>query len=395
MRMWLNFLFVFLSVGFGDVGLIGEDPDVGLNMEEICLSKGYDSIESHKVITQDGYILGLYRIPAGRNESKSSTAKPVVLLQHGLLDSSWTWVNNFPSESLGFILADNGFDVWFGNSRGNFYSLAHVSFPVDSDAFWNFTWDEMAKYDIPSTVNYILQTTGQQTLSYVGHSQGTIQAFAAFDLYPSLTSQINLAVMLAPVAYVYHAGGLLTLIGDLELDVLFTFFGFRQFLPDASILQYLAPDICEWFEYGCEDFLFLVVGSSNNLNLTRIQVYVSETPAGTSVKNMAHWGQSVRSDVFQMYDYGSSFANMAHYNQPTPPTYDLSKVNVPCALYYGGDDILADPTDVAVILQKLPNIVRSLYQPTFAHLDYTWGSDTATQMVYMDVLNLIKKYNKN
>jgi pimeloyl-ACP methyl ester carboxylesterase len=318
--------------------------------------------------------------------------KPVVFLQHGLLDSSWTWVNNFQKESLGFLLADAGYDVWFGNSRGNFYSLQHIIYPVNSNQFWNFTWDDMAKYDIPTVLSYILKTTGQQKLSYIGHSQGTIQAFAAFSLYPNLTDMVNVAVMLAPVAYVYHASGLLALMGDFDMDELIFFFGFREFLPDSTILQRLAPDICNWFPYGCEDFLFLLVGSSNNLNQTRIAVYVSETPAGTSVKNMIHWAQGIRKNVFQMYDYGSASLNNAAYGQPTPPDYDLSKVNVPCALYHGGHDILADPADVSVIEQKLPKIVKNSLQAEFSHLDYTWGYDDAAVAMYMDIVSLLNTF---
>jgi pimeloyl-ACP methyl ester carboxylesterase len=341
-------------------------------------------------------VLGLYRLPDGRNVNYKSESrllpKPVVLLQHGLLDSSWTWVNNLQKESLGFLLADAGYDVWFGNSRGNIYSLQHIHYPVNSNQFWNFTWDDMAKYDIPSVISYILKTTGQQKLSYIGHSQGTIQAFAAFTLYPNLTDMVNVAVMLAPVAYVSHAGGLLPLMAHFDIDELFLFFGFREFLPDATILQRLAPDICNWFPYGCEDFLFLIVGSSNNLNETRIPVYVSETPAGTSVKNMIHWAQGIRKDAYQMYDYGSAAANIAQYGQPTPPQYDLSKVNVSCALYHGSNDILADPTDVSELVQKLPKIVKNSLQPQFAHLDYSWGYDSATVTMYMDIMSLLNTY---
>lgn len=33
--------------------------------------------------------------------------------------------------------------------------------------------DEMAKYDLPATINFIIEKTGQERLYYVGHSQGT------------------------------------------------------------------------------------------------------------------------------------------------------------------------------------------------------------------------------
>lgn len=39
--------------------------------------------------------------------------------------------------------------------------------------FSNYSFDEMANYDLPASVNFILNKTGQEQLYYVGHSQGT------------------------------------------------------------------------------------------------------------------------------------------------------------------------------------------------------------------------------
>lgn len=83
-------------------------------MQELVKTQGYP-LEEHFVTTVDGYVLGVYRIPCGRTQTPLSNGwecrtplGPPVLLQHGLLDSSGTWVVNFPKQSLGFILADAG-----------------------------------------------------------------------------------------------------------------------------------------------------------------------------------------------------------------------------------------------------------------------------------------------
>lgn len=181
--------------------IVPADPDVGKNMVEIVQTRGY-TIETHYVTTSDGYILTVFNIPRGKNAASDSprNSKPV-LLQHGLLDSSYTWVNNFEDvrilntfvlffpvlkncinqESLGYLLADQGFDVWFGNNRGNRYGRNHTTLNPDdgTSAFWTFSWDEMAAYDLPAMINFVAQSTNTSSIGYVGHSEGTIQMFAA------------------------------------------------------------------------------------------------------------------------------------------------------------------------------------------------------------------------
>ena len=83
-------------------------------------------------------------------------------------------------------------------------------------------------------------------------------------------------------------------------------------------------------------------------------MYVSETPAGTSIQNILHWEQGLLTSTFQKYDWGSEELNMHHYGTPAPPTYDLSKVAVKTALFSGSNDYLADPTDVQRLVKELP-----------------------------------------
>jgi len=381
------------GAAFSDSKLEDCGPLCVLDLPGIIAYNGYP-VESHPVQSIDGQLtLNMYRIPCGRNFSACTEPRPAVLLQHGLLDSGTTWVINPPNESLGFILADAGYDVWIGNNRGNSYS------PCTTDECWKFSYDEMAMYDLPTFVNYILSVTNMSSISYVGHSEGTTQAFAGFSLSPELASKVNLFVALAPAILVNHQESpLLTLLVDLHVDALFELFGVKDFMPSDWFIKAVGALFCNGglFTPICDDIIFALCGvdpeKNHNFNQSRTEVYVSHTPAGTSVQNMAHWAQAVRSSQFQMFDYGTA-GNIAHYGQQTPPLYDLSNLTVPTALFSGGNDYLADPEDVEQLMNMFPKSAQifSQYVEEYNHLDFAWGVDCA-QKIYPNIVSLLQKY---
>ena len=103
--------------------------------------EGYP-VETHLIITEDCYHLQMHLIPYGKdipgNGQNTTEKRPVVYLQHGFLCSSADWVMGIPEKSLGYILADAGFDVWLGNFRGNTYSKGHCSLLPSQKDFWHF-----------------------------------------------------------------------------------------------------------------------------------------------------------------------------------------------------------------------------------------------------------------
>ena len=104
-------------------------------------------------------------------------------------------------------------------------------------------------------------------MSYVGHSQGTTQAFAGFSEDLALQSKVNFFGGLAPVAYEDHETSLLLrVLSDLDAQIVLEVLGIRDFLPDGSILQDLAPTVCEALPWACDDILFLIMGAPKNLN---------------------------------------------------------------------------------------------------------------------------------
>ncbi|XP_051530604.1 gastric triacylglycerol lipase [Myxocyprinus asiaticus] len=395
--MWLVLSLALFTSGLAQCRLsvkdeIGLDPEVSMNISEIIRHWGYPA-EEFEVVTEDGYILSVNRIPQGVKSKAWQEPKPVVFLQHGLLAAGSNWVTNLPNTSLGFILADAGFDVWIGNSRGNTWSRKHVSLDPKEKEYWKFSHDEMAKKDLPTVINFITKTTGQEQIFYVGHSQGTTIAFMAFSTMPELASKIKMFFALAPVATVGLTKSPMTKLSVIPEFLIWDLFGRKDFLPQNDLIKFFATEFCSRKPLSvlCGNVFFLLCGfDEKNLNMTRTPVYTTHCPAGTSVQNMVHWAQAVKYNKLMAYDFGKA-GNMAHYNKTTPPLYNIRDMMVPTALWSGGQDTLADPQDVALLLTQIPKLVFHRNIDHWEHLDFIWGLD-APQEMYNKMIELMRLY---
>ncbi|CAF4375034.1 unnamed protein product, partial [Adineta steineri] len=142
-----------------------------------------------------------------------------------------------------------------------------------------------------------------------------------------------------------------------------------------------------------ENIIFILCGpETNNMNSTRVPVYTAHEPDGTSVKNMIHFAQGVQSNLFQAYDYGSPEKNQLHYNQSTPPEYSVRPMKIPTAVFWSGEDWLADPVDVSYLFDNIQNLVYEKYIPDYNHLDFVWAI-TAYKVMYPDLINQMQKYH--
>jgi lysosomal acid lipase/cholesteryl ester hydrolase len=255
----------------------------------------------------------------------------------------------------------------------------------------------MAKYDLPASINYVLNKTSQKELFYVGHSQGTMIAFAEFSRNKELAKKVKMFFALGPVATVgYMTSPVFRFLSDDLPDNFLTEvlveLGLYDFFPSNEFFRLMASTVCCQPDtvFLCELVLDDFGGySPQHMNGSRIPVYVTNCPAGTSVYNMDHWAQMVKSKKCTMYDYGVA-GNLMHYNQTSPPEYHVEDMQTPTALFYGGKDTLADPKDVSLLIPKIQNLFYNKMIPTYSHLDFIWAID-AESNCYKDIIGLMMK----
>lgn len=103
---------------------------------------------------------------------------------------------------------------------------------------------DMALYDVPANIDYVSSVT-HRNVSYIGHSQGTTQAFAGFTANPHIANKLNSYSALAPVAWVGNARSVVfKALAELHFEDILNKFGIHEFwIPDD--IHVLLPGFCQ------------------------------------------------------------------------------------------------------------------------------------------------------
>ncbi|CAG5038184.1 unnamed protein product [Parnassius apollo] len=348
-------------------------PEDGrFNFTQLAVKYGHPAVE-YEVVTEDGYILKLFHIPGTKGRP--------VLLMHGIAESADTWIIR-GNLSLAVVLANSGYDLWFGNVRGNRYSRHHVNVnPDDDKTFWNFSFHEYGYYDLPAIIDTILNKTGADMLNAIGYSQGNTIFYVLCSTRPEYNSKINVMMALAPICYLQNVPPpLSTLIHFSPLIYkLFTVLDMNEMFNDNSLLNTFKKLVCTRPQIGyaicIEGLMFPITGyDSEELKPDFIPVLVGHFPTSVSLKDLYHFAQVGFRRIFGQFDYGNA-GNIKKYNSTLPPVYDLKLVTTKIVLYVGLNDRLSTTADVAILRSQLPNVLRYIVSPRreFNHVDDVSG----------------------
>lgn len=328
--------------------------------------------------------------------------KPVIFLMHGMLSSSADWVIMGPNTALVYMLADLGYDVWMGNSRGNRYSNTHSWLNNSTQQYWDFSWHEIGVQDLPAKIDYILANTGQQKLHYVGHSMGTTVYLVMISELPSYNARITSSQLLAPAAYMHNVRSpyVIWMAANLwSVQLALQWMGTYYFAPTNEMDRAAAYNDCRDgapYQEMCTITTFLMAGfNSQEVNRTMLPIIHAHSPAGASAMNMIHYAQIVRSRIFRRYDHEGQ--NMFRYGQLLPPTYRFTTHTAPVSFYHSTNDWMAGPADVNLLFNQMTASrvqLRFLVpQAAFNHMDFVWAINVRS-LVYNRMVQDIARWQE-
>ncbi|KAL5544720.1 hypothetical protein UlMin_008504 [Ulmus minor] len=382
--------------------------------QDVITELGYP-YEAIRVITRDGYVLILERIP--RRDSRK-----VVYLQHGVLDTSMGWISNGVVGSPAFAAFDQGYDVFLGNFRG-LVSREHVDKNISSRQYWRYSINEHGTEDIPALIEKIHEiktaelklsqpgleeeTTDDQPykLCAVSHSLGgaAMLIYAITQRIQEKPHRLSRIILLSPAGFHDKSTFIFTFLEHLFL-LLSPILG--PLVPGLYIptrffrmlMNKLARDLHNYPAIGglVQMLMGYVAGgdSSNWIGVLGTPHYNMNDMPGVSFRVCLHLAQMKRTGRFQMFDYGSSSTNMEVYGSPEP--LDLGEyyefIDIPIDLVGGRKDrvILSSMVKKHYKLMKEAGVDVSYKEFEYAHLDFTFSHREELLAYVMSRLLLVK-----
>ena len=316
------------------------------------------------------------------------------------------------TNNLGFLLANEGYDVWLLNFRGSKYSRAHKKLNPKDGQFWDFSNDEIYQYDLPACLDFVINKTGQPKIGYVGHSLGSVAMFALLSSQPDYNDKIKPFIAMSPAVHISRLLQELT-IPFVKIRIPVPRFVVTPILRAADMivqsfgsgelktlhvwsktLSYIASG--NMFQYHLSRGLMKILSQfyiHSDIESNRLSVYAAQMHFWLSKKQLSHFLQQIIYNEFSKYDYGEE-KNKVAYGDVDPPLYDLREItNQTIALIYSKADAVHTPSDVENVVSALKVAVIEDFRvkdPNFSHLDFVFSSKVGT-LVNPEILKILRK----
>ncbi|KAK8481406.1 hypothetical protein V6N13_145807 [Hibiscus sabdariffa] len=380
---------------------------------DVITELGYP-YEAIHVITNDGYVILLERIPR-------RDARKAVFLQHGIMDSSMGWVSNGVVGSPAFAAFDQGYDVFLGNFRG-LVSREHVDKNISLRQYWRFSINEHGIEDIPAMIDKIHEIkTAELKLSQpdgeineqeqpyklcaISHSMGgaAMLMYVIIRRIEEKPHRLSRLVLLSPAgfhdktSFFFTMGHYLCVL----LAPILALFVPALYIPTRFFRMLFNKLVRDFHNYPAVGGLVQTIlsygfggDSSNWVAVLGLPHYNMNDMPGLSFRVIHHLSQIKRTKKFRMYDFGSAAVNMEVYGSPEP--IDLgeyySLIDIPVDLVAGQKDQIISSSMVSkhYRLMKEAGVDVSYNEFEYGHLDFTFSHHEELLAFVMSRLQLVE-----
>lgn len=376
-------------------------------------------LQEFHVTTADGFILTLHRIIDPKETDDQREMRKPVFMQHGLFSSSGNWVVS-GKNSLGYYFHEQGYDVWLGNNR-SFFRAKHETIKGDlynSEAYWDWSIEELAYYDLPSMLNTVLVHKKKfKKLILMGHLQGGLQSFMMLKnpYFKPLHEKIELFVPIGPAIYpgpMFYTCDFIKFMHSRSKTSWLLLFGCCAFMRNLCLVRYYIAEyslygklsyyffkyVFGWYGYNwgqdkkVRHFLFVFVMSYASMELMKYYLSSSSEYGFTvmlqpkeSYKNDDHFKVNKVNDSKSFFQFDKTW---------------FTGIKVPMLLFIGEKDHLVDAKKVAEHMRKYEpgyvegNNFEAVELTNYHHIDVAWAEDVIGSVGYVIIEKLKKMEEK-
>ncbi|XP_026806196.1 gastric triacylglycerol lipase-like [Rhopalosiphum maidis] len=347
-------------------------------------ASGYP-LKMYEYQTEDHFMLGMERIPYSKYGNKT-IGKPVILLS-GMFATSIVYVSH--NKSLGYLLSDAGFDVWLFNYRVTGMSKKIKDprtgiVPKLSSLNWDYSFHELAIYDLPAAIDLVISVTGYSKVDVGGVSLGGTIPLITLSEKPEYNKKVRNMILMAPASRMgsSYKGAPYYFVRTAIRQFLKTDFKFRYISLNNDPDNIAVGQLCriKMFGFICIQSMNIIQGMYNPLHVEPVIDVFTTYPQPTSLKTVKHYFQLLLSGRFTNYDYGP-IGNMRHYHSKQVPEYDIKKITAPAIILYSKRDNLVPPQDIKWLLNNLPNIKSTLYIDKIPFSHQSFAMDKRAHLV--------------
>ncbi|CAK9438341.1 uncharacterized protein LODBEIA_P25650 [Lodderomyces beijingensis] len=394
-------------IAYKNIDNMKATPDLRYYLKQLDLD-----LEEHSVTTPDGFILVLHRIIDPRETQEQRDARSPILMQHGLLSCSGTWIVT-GRNSLAYYFHEAGYDVWMGNNRSWFRAQSAVlkSNLYNEEMYWKWGVKELAYYDLPTFINSTIKMKPKHDkLILVGHSQGGLQSFLMLrnpmmdDVHAKVKMFVSLSAAVYP-GYLFHTRNFLKILTWMSRTMWKVVFGFCAILRNLCLMRYYMASTWIFAKLSYYMFKFLFGWTNRNwgpndkiwhfcfifnmsyVSVELFQFYVAKfnefgfvgmlQPKRSFLKSENYSAMGLtKDDSLQMFPYRQTW-------------FDANiKSIVPMLVVTGEDDFLVDGHRLTRHMRECePRYkeglnIQHISIPTYNHLDVCWAEDVIGTIAY-------------